>query len=214
MIQFNRPEKPKSLVENADNWTHELINELKTLSYSKVKDSIKNRYRQDDIKEALETMQDNLCCYCESEIEKATTFSHIEHRKPKSLFPEESFNWNNLFLICPVCNTNKSNQWDEENEILDCCIDLPKEHIDYNNSILDSKTKRGLTTINHCDLNRKSLIEARNKVLIKLLHIIENFKKNNPQIDQEKSKTIFRERICNLNLEYPSLCLYYIDIIY
>jgi uncharacterized protein (TIGR02646 family) len=44
------------------------------------------------------------CCYCESSIG-----AQVEHARPKSLYPELTFDWLNLLLVCGACNTIKNN---------------------------------------------------------------------------------------------------------
>lgn len=54
------------------------------------------------IKEALTAMSlgPGLCNYCEQ-----SEASDIEHILPKSLFPEQAFDWHNYLLACKQCNT-------------------------------------------------------------------------------------------------------------
>lgn len=47
--------------------------------------------------------QGNICCYCEREI--SSTNSHIEHIKPKSTYPNETFIYSNLLSSCQDKNT-------------------------------------------------------------------------------------------------------------
>ncbi|MDO4574081.1 MAG: retron system putative HNH endonuclease [Planctomycetia bacterium] len=49
----------------------------------------------------LRAEQGYLCCYCEEEIVKG--ISHIEHFRPKSLYPRDSLNYYNLFASCNGC---------------------------------------------------------------------------------------------------------------
>lgn len=43
------------------------------------------------------------CCYCESSIG-----AQVEHVRPKSLYPELTFDWLNLLLVCGGCNSIKN----------------------------------------------------------------------------------------------------------
>jgi uncharacterized protein (TIGR02646 family) len=43
------------------------------------------------------------CCYCESSIG-----AQVDHVRPKSLYPELTFDWLNLLLVCGRCNTVKN----------------------------------------------------------------------------------------------------------
>ncbi len=46
------------------------------------------------------------CMYCEDAEAKT-----IEHRRPKSLFPRQTFDWDNLLFSCGNCNSKKSNKF-------------------------------------------------------------------------------------------------------
>ncbi len=54
-----------------------------------------------DLGNALRHEQGYLCCYCEEEIVKG--ISHIEHFRPKSLFPRLSLTYSNLLASCNGC---------------------------------------------------------------------------------------------------------------
>lgn len=57
------------------------------------------------------------CTYCEDSVG-----DEIEHIKPKDLFPEDSFVWENYLLSCGICNRSKSNCFsivDDEGSLLD-----------------------------------------------------------------------------------------------
>ena len=95
MRRVKRPKKPLSLSLYAEQWTEELLEQIKSKgSYSKVDTEYKERYRQEDVKEALEKMYTCHCCYCESII-GISTYGRIEHLKPKSLvqFHKYTFDW-------------------------------------------------------------------------------------------------------------------------
>lgn len=120
MRKVKRLPEPGSLKDNAGQWTKELMDEIKG-SYAKVDDSFKNRYRQKDVKDALEKMYQRHCCYCESVI-GASSYGRIEHLKPKSLpaFYQYAFQWENLHWCCEICNTSyKKTNWDFKYPILD-----------------------------------------------------------------------------------------------
>lgn len=77
------------------------------LSNTKDKDSVKTKAA---LKRALLAEQKYLCCYCECEIDSAT--SHIEHFKPKGL-PEYSslqLDYNNLHASCTKVPTGQKEE--------------------------------------------------------------------------------------------------------
>ncbi|SPF52240.1 conserved hypothetical protein [Candidatus Sulfopaludibacter sp. SbA4] len=63
-------------------------------------------------KEIIAAMSHRKCVYCEGAI-NAPRAAHVEHFKPKSLFPALAYEWTNYFLGCPGCNGAKSDKWPE-----------------------------------------------------------------------------------------------------
>lgn len=53
------------------------------------------------------------CAYCEGSYE-GTSYPQIEHFKPKSLYPELMFDYNNMNLACQMCNMTKLGKYDEK----------------------------------------------------------------------------------------------------
>lgn len=61
-------------------------------------------------KEALIKAEGLYCAYCESPVNDANCYD-IEHKLPKSMFPSEKINWDNLVVSCKLCNGSaKSDQ--------------------------------------------------------------------------------------------------------
>ena len=168
MRTANRPRLPASLRRNAVRWTRELMEMLSAPNQDRnhVK-RLQDRYRKDDIRAALKEMYGGLCCYCESRV-GIVDFPHIEHRKPKRLYPELTFNWDNLHLACQVCNQAKGKKWDECYPILDSAKDMILLHLSYRIGTGGVRrwpeTGRGKTTVDHATLNRQNLMDARTQV--------------------------------------------------
>ena len=170
MRKVVRPAAPESLVRCAAQWTLDLLRaiEAEELDDSDVNKrrtkNFRKRYNERDVRQALESMYGHMCCYCESSIRPAS-YGEIEHRKPKSKFPKLTFDWDNLHLACQVCNRKKAAKWDDTNPILDSVEDDVQEHLDYRMRPGAPKRRylsaRGKTTIEHADLNRQDLLEAR-----------------------------------------------------
>ncbi len=69
-----------------------------------------DRYRLKDIKDALKTIYNNKCCYCEKDIGDSN--QHVEHYRPKNGgYYWLAHSWDNLLLCCEICNQNKSNKF-------------------------------------------------------------------------------------------------------
>ncbi|MFB9989996.1 retron system putative HNH endonuclease [Bacillus benzoevorans] len=201
MIKVKRTKIPKSLQVNEATWKSELLYQIKLKGeYSKVTSTYKERYKQDDIKEALEKMYSEKCCYCETIIGIAS-YEHIEHLRPKGLkqFHHLSFDWDNLHWSCQICNNKKRDQWNEQAPILDPCTDDPEQHIDFDLSTCKAVEKdgseRGKTTISHVDLNREKLVRARKRVKDRAMKYIVQIKKTESTLDDEFYKKELRNML-------------------
>lgn len=181
MRNVTRSSKPPSLRSNAAKWTRDLLAALRATRPDRARiDRLLKRYRCDDVRTALDTMYGNLCCYCEATI-GVVAFEHIEHRMPKAIFPGRAFDWGNLHLGCPKCNQAKADKWNKKAPILDSTATDPQHRIEkhlryrWNDALACLRlpvSKKGQTTIDHADLNREKLRDARTKVAHGVLHLI------------------------------------------
>ena len=83
MIKLERPPKPKELAEREC----DLLTEYKN--------SKKDVWRKDYIKEPLLRMSHNKCAYCETGLKVYDSYMEIEHFHPKSLYEEKVIEWGN-----------------------------------------------------------------------------------------------------------------------
>lgn len=172
MKNVKRLLKPPSLSRYSVRWTQKLLDEISRCDAcgEKVKDKFYSKYNKHDIKDTLNKMYLNCCCYCESKI-GVTDFGHIEHRKPKrgkhpNSFPQLCYDWDNLHLCCTKCNISKGEKFDTLNPILDAAVDFNIEnHFTYQLGVGGllwwPKTMRAKTTEKDADLNRNELAKAR-----------------------------------------------------
>lgn len=215
-----RPPTPDSLKVNAKKWTVELLLAIKAnkTKGTKIPPKSINRYKQPDVLDSLKKMYGNgkggcYCCYCESEVE-TVSYPHIEHRKPKSIYPELSFEWNNLHLACPKCNTAKGNQYDKANPILDAVSDIPiSDHLGYIESdtcgiYRETTSDRGITTVSHSELDRESLRNARLKVYISVVRTIREI---SARRGDPRANTAIRMLRGKCSGEYGSLIQWILD---
>ena len=172
MRNVDRLKKPAVLKRNAPRWTRQLLDAIDKAKREngKAPPARWDRYKHPEVRERLNKMYSGLCCYCESRIGDVAT-KNIEHRKPKSCFPELTFSWDNLHLACPNCNTAKSNKWDSTHEILDAVNDRPlPDHMRYEVTSTSVRrepiTNRGAVTVEHANLNRDDLLETRLRVFM------------------------------------------------
>lgn len=111
MIKLERPCRPQVLVDNAANWTSNLMLLVeKYKGYKSIPESEKEaavkHYRHSDIKEALRKSSFDKCAFCEG-IPGKTGFAEIEHFYPKVAYTDQTFEWDNLLYSCKQCNNSK-----------------------------------------------------------------------------------------------------------
>ncbi len=161
MIKLTKCDEPDILVKNKAKWTSEI--EPYIGSGQPVPSHIQNRYNHDDIKDSLrKETNGGKCMYCESPIAVVAP-EHIEHYRPKSIYPRLAFDWSNLGLACPWCNIKKGNVFDESCTYINPYHDLPQEHFVPVGTMVYAKPndKRAKITELQLELNRPELIEAR-----------------------------------------------------
>lgn len=193
MHNIKRYNEPAILSDNKIKWTTELMLEIENQgAYSKVEDSFKKRYKQDEVSKTLKEMNGGgYCYYCEQKIGK-TDYAHIEHYKPKSQFPELSFEWENLHYSCNKCNIKKGTKWNQDHPILDPCdddTDIDK-HLSYSVWELCGESENALTSIDTFYLNdtieRKELVDSREKVFIELIRVIGSINSITDKVEKRK----------------------------
>lgn len=170
MIRLTKSAKPQILIDNELTWTTEYTTLVGT--GATIPRTLLGRYKHPDVKSQLITDNAGKCAYCESKILHISP-GDVEHILPKSRRPELIFDWNNLTLVCSVCNTNKLDYYDPVNALLNPYTDEPSEHlITLGASVFPSPlSPRGVLTHDVLKLNRVALIERREEKLknLKLL---------------------------------------------
>ena len=179
MISVIRTPKPSLLASNETLWRAALDRATDKREQKKARD----KYRQPEIRQALKRMFQGKCAYCESRFAH-TSYGHIEHFRPKSRFPELTFEWENLLWACGVCNSteNKGDHFPEDENgglLLDPCEDDPTLHLRFvyddvrEEAKIEAKTERGRTTIALLGLNRRALLDYRTERLQNLFVLAE-----------------------------------------
>jgi len=122
----------------------------------------KRNYRHEENKEALRKPTHGKCMYCEGKMEP-TSYSDIEHIKPKSKFPELEFAWENLGFACQRCNRNKGAEYNETEPLINPYDENPEDYIYFWEWFAKPVrgSSRGEYTIRKLDLNRIGLVETR-----------------------------------------------------
>jgi len=105
------------------------------------------------------------CAYCETrepEIGGSKSF-HIDHYKPKKLFPELIYTYNNLIYSCRDCNDYKRDYWPNRLErllkkfILNPRKDQINKHINTSGFAWSGKTAQGKWTVTKLRLDSVAL---------------------------------------------------------
>ena len=124
-----------------------------------------------EVLDKLQAMFHGKCAMCER-----PGAEQIEHFCPKSIYPERTYLWSNLLLICGDCNHNKIDldpfnpaAADGGAALLDPTVDTPEEHIRYDSitglSVFVNRQEgvrhRGEETVNAYHLDHQSLANAR-----------------------------------------------------
>ena len=71
--------------------------------------SVQKKYDSEEVKQQLIADHQGKCYLCERVL---TTDFQVEHLHSQEHFPEEKYDWHNLFLSCSYCNGKKSNFFD------------------------------------------------------------------------------------------------------
>jgi len=185
MIQLVRNQTPQILRNNQQDWTKELIDLVTEYNgYGNIpaieRNPIVNKYNQDEIRNSLSIMSGGKCVFCESII-STIAFTNIEHFYPKSLYPDFTFEYDNLFTSCPKCNISKSDYDTMYNRILNPVGDNPENYISYPELRITATphspdVSLAERTIECCGLDRIELSRERSKLLLAFYEVEDNVK--------------------------------------
>jgi uncharacterized protein (TIGR02646 family) len=142
-------------------------------------------YNQGDIKPKLKEFmldneQDGYCPYCEVYVKNDK--SHIEHIRPKDIFPRVFDNHDNLMTCCMnpnTCGGSKANKYDEN--FINPVIKNPDEYLEYDLASGDivpihsegEYYEMAMYTIDLLNLNYRKLSDARKSLSIELNYLYE-----------------------------------------
>lgn len=177
MLKVNKDEEPDFLLEYKRKYSPK-----SWADYNK--DGIRSKIKEN----ILVLEQEEYCPYCEKRIYDDE--GHIEHIKPRDLYPKEFESYNNLIVSCDEknsCGKYKRNNY--SNNLINPVIDNPSEYFDYNiasgeiipknNDESSKEYIRAIYTIETLNLNSYELKEAR-KALIDILNVYrENYDEYN-----------------------------------
>lgn len=174
MRKLTKQPKPRVLTNNAASWTNDLMAYVN--NGMAVPDHIRDRYKHSEIKAALTNETSGKCMYCEGFI-GAVSYAHIEHFRPKTLYPQKTFEWENLGLGCQICNTNKNDVFDENLPFINPYYENPDEFFIFLGTMIKQKPgcARGENMINQLKLNRGELMEQRRAAIDNISQLVERY---------------------------------------
>jgi uncharacterized protein (TIGR02646 family) len=114
MIQLQKKDLPEAATEKLAVWQEEL-NKVESyevrVSEAKRKFESRNVITNPTFRIVRSTLTkicsgNRRCCYCEDSVA-----DEVEHIRPKSLFPEQVFLWENYLYACGPCNGPKNNSY-------------------------------------------------------------------------------------------------------
>ena len=112
--------------------------------------------------------------------------------KPKSKYPELTFDWNNLAFVCAKCNNFKGDSYSEKIPNINPYIEEPLDFIIPIGAMVFPKdsNKRGEITISGIQLNRPGLIERRSERIKQLQNLVDKYKREK---NSSLKKVLLRE---------------------
>lgn len=235
MISVPRTPRPSAITRNSANWLRKVREARDNLNStladpSKTESDIKQaqgklkqaleKYRHNDIKDALIKMFSGKCAYCESKINHIT-YGAIEHFRPKGdpAFEHLAFEWTNLLLSCDICNdaghkgTNFPVDFAGNPLLIDPTdgITDPNTHLDFSwdevagLASVYGRDIRGQEVERIFELNRKELLKIRSQRVKSLIALLELAKTGH-------SKAVaLLEESCEPDAEYSAFALIYIQ---
>ncbi len=201
MIYIERTAKPAKLTDE--------VQEVLTKEY--LADTQKTVWNKSFISEELLALSHGKCCYCERKVGNGSVDMHVDHFKPKSLYPNEVVSWNNLMPSCPDCNRNKSNHDTVAEPIVNPCEDDPRKYFylkDFRYKAFDtarnSKANITIDVLRLNDLSKKCItrFQVTSEILEKLSNINIFAKENMTVLNTDVRKRNKVISTCRDLLEY------------
>ncbi len=176
MIKLEREVEPQGMIDNKAQWQSDLQSAIANYgSYKKIPDKEKQKlisfYRNDAVRDGLIKSSFGKCAFCEC-IPSEGGNIEIEHFKPKSKYPELTFEWDNFLPSCRKCNGSKDSHDTGVEPIINPYDIDPKDAFYFNDIEIRASNsnlkKQAEKTIEVCGLNTVRLWKPRADILISL----------------------------------------------
>src|SRR6266478_6365592 len=110
MIKLTKLQPPQTLIDKLLVKTERLL--ALVAEGREVPDSLRDSYRDPEVKDLIRRETHDKCIYCESKISHVY-HGDVEHILPKARFPELTLDYENLGLACAICNNRKGDVHDD-----------------------------------------------------------------------------------------------------
>ena len=204
------------------------IKRLRLIDSGTYIEKFNSRYKTADIKEALNKTYHGKCAFCETWSEEW----HVEHYRPKSLYPWLAFSWDNLLVACARCNKFKGNRFEIagdparfENKDLDQINQLaaiyaeterphtihpeledPEPFLQFDaKGHIESANSRVAFTIKTCRVDRNAIKDRRRKMLDFFKARLDSAADTATDLEQLKSKLAHELRLFKRQTEDPAV---------
>jgi len=157
---------PPILQQNGETWTSEYVRGVAA------GERPRGHWGHSEIRDELHQETFGRCAYCEARVGHVA-HEHVEHIRPKAIFPELAHEWMNLTAACPVCNTNKGPYYSETHPLLNPYVDDPERHIAFVGSLpwACNGSEIGYRSIKKLGLDRMQLVSDRANRLLNVLNL-------------------------------------------
>ncbi len=183
MHKVKRNKAPQTLIKKQKNT---IIKE-----YNKDDWKLTNKERI-DLLDSLCNMYSGCCAYCEASL-NITSSAYIDHFRPRSLFPELTFEYNNLNYSCQICNRNKSDSWNKD--YFNPSEENPEKHIVFRGLLACKLDDRGQKMIDLLKINETKRLKLKEKTYEGMLYSIINAKSIINLVDKDVKSTIEMAKI-------------------
>lgn len=232
MIKLEREAEPQGMIDNKVQWQNDLQSAItKYGSYKEIPEKEKQKlisfYRNDAVRDGLIKSSFGKCAFCEC-IPSEGGNIEIEHFKPKSKYPELTFEWDNFLPSCRKCNGSKDSHDTGVDPIINPYDIDPKNAFYFNDIEIkasdNSMKQLAEQTIEVCGLNTVRLWKPRAEILISLRifsRSIEEATEELANADTERKRTNrvkkLREAIDTIKMltdsseKYSSFCSHFLN---
>lgn len=170
----------------------------------------------DWLKDSLNGLSKNKCCYCECDIKEESKYMEVEHFEDKSHYPNKVLVWENLLPSCKRCNGSKNNHDVIKYPIVNPFNINPSKHLKFKLYRIKKKDSIGQNTIDAVNLNHiERAVNKRFEVgqgledLIEIaLERLSLYNENNLTVRKNKLLNIVEKILkeCQANSIYSATC--------